>query len=151
MATFSKYLYRKCPIHIATLTARVYWVHVCGPLAVLSRLTYIFATHSPTIPTLFFTVRPDPVGPSISPFWARHHTFFRESRLTVYHGSDFHAYCCTTGWLWQRPWPSSKQCFCQTPQFLYVKNNMRVLHFTKVSEWLISQLLPWLKVRVLVS
>ncbi len=75
---------------------------------------------------------------------------FRENHFTVYHGSDFHAYpyCCTTHWLWH--WPSGKQCLCQNPQFLYVKNNMQVLHFTKVSECLISQLLPWLKVRVVV-
>lgn len=126
--------------------------HVCGPLAILSCLTYFFPTHSPTILTLFFHC----VAGSI---WLLHIYFlgtaphFSEKVIfTVYHGSDFHAYpcCCTTGWLWQWCWPTCKQCLCQNPQILYVKNNMRVLHFTKVSEWLISQLLPWLKVRVLV-
>lgn len=125
------------------------WQSSC--LWILSCLTYIFPTLPPTMLTLFFTMWPDPFGPFISPFWAQDHIFQRKS-----------LYCLPWLWisyiplllhrrlLWQWRWPSSWQCLCQNPQFLYVKNNMWVLHFTKVSEWLISQLHPWLKARLLV-
>lgn len=76
---YSKCLRRMCPFQIAALTAQVDGVHVCGPLVILSCLTYIFPTHSPTILTLLFTVWPDPFGFFVSPFWARHHTFHRKS------------------------------------------------------------------------
>lgn len=121
-------------------------------------------------PLPFLVARPTFLPPTLRPSWptfllcGRNHlapsylfsghfsTLFIESHFTVYHGSDFYSYSYrwTTHWLWQWHWPTGKQCACQNPQFLYVKNNTPVLHFTKVPEWLILQLLPWLNVSVLV-
>lgn len=113
---------RKCLIHIAALTHRVDGVHVCGLLTILSCLTYIFPTHSPTILALFFTVWPDPFGPPISPFWARHQIFLKKVilmftiALTLMHTAATH----------NRQWPSSKQWLCQSQQIL--KNNIWVIY-----------------------
>lgn len=48
------------------------------------------------------------------------------------------------------PDPVVNNASAKPHNFMYVKNNKRVLHFKKVSERLISQVLPWLTVKVLV-
>lgn len=125
-------------------------------LSILSCLTYIFLTHSSTILCLFSLCGQIPLAPS---YLLSGHGTMMTTMIFFHKKKSFyclpwrwhsHTYCCTTDRLWQQCCPSSKQWLCQNPQFLYVKNNMWVQHFTKASEWLISQLLPWLKVRVLV-
>lgn len=117
----------------------------CGPLVILSCLTYISPTHSLAIPTVLHCVAGS-VWPlriallGIAPL-------SRKEPFSVFTMAHVNPDCCTTEWSWWWCWPSGKQCVCQNPQFLYVKNNMCVLYFTNVAEWLISWLLPWLKVK----
>lgn len=100
---------------------------------------------------LFVTVWPGRFGPFVSAFWARQHTFQRKKQnnillLTKMHAHMLHNRPAVAVALNQRLTANA----ARSHRFCMSRITRRSRFYANVYEWLILQLLPLLKVRMLV-